>query len=249
MKTSITFLLLGLLVISSCGGSAKLPAVSGYDAELARCLKLSEKKKYQATVDCLEVFKSRYPASGQSAEADLLIADNYFRQKEYLLAAESYQHFIKQYPYHDKQDYAYYKSGQAYLKESPRSIARDQQYLQLAAQNFSILNQYFSQSPYYEIAQSEYRKSLNRLAAREYYVGHFYYKYGEYLSSIPRFINIVRNYPGVGFDEKSFYYLIEASIQTNQAELAKQSFLAFEQRYPQSSLVKKARQKMLAAFK
>lgn len=230
----------------SCGKD-KIAPVSGKDAELNRCLKFSAKKQYKEAVDCLEVYKSRYQGDG-AAEADLYIGDNYFRQKEYLLAAETYQQFLKDNPYHPKQDYGYFKSGMSYYLDAPKAIDRDLGHLDLAAKNLALVGQYFPDSTYANDAATFYQKALSKLAAKEFYVARFYFKYGEYLASIPRFDKILREYPGVGYDEKCFYYLITASIKTKQAELARQAFLVFEQRYPQSSLVKDIRQKLIGAF-
>ncbi len=243
------FLLITSFVSCGGGGNKRLPPVSGMDAELTRCMQLSSHKKYQDAVACLDVFKSRYPNTPQSASADLVIGDNYFNKKEYLLAAETYQSFLKNNPYHDKQDYAYFKSGMAYLKDSPKAIDRDQQYLETAAQNFSMVGRYFPNSQYLHESEDFYKKTVGRLAAREYYVGRFYYKYGELLSSIPRFTNVVKNFAGVGYDERSFYYLVMVGIRTNQPELARQAYLAFEQRFPNSGLVKSAKGKLVGAFK
>src|SRR3989338_4850188 len=115
------------------------PAPQGENAELNYCLQMAQKKKYEETVNCLEAFKSRHPSSPGAQEADLIIADNYFRKKDYLLAAETYQDFIKNNPYHSKADYAYYKSGISYLKNTPKAVGRDQQYLDLAVKNFELV--------------------------------------------------------------------------------------------------------------
>lgn len=218
-----------------------MPASAGDSAELNRCLKLSAKKKYEQAVECLEVYKSRFPGGDRAASADLHIADSYFRQKEYLLAAETYQEFIRLYPFHPKQDYAYYQSGMAYLRDNPKAIDRDQEYLDLAAQNFSMVIRYFPNSPYHRLAEQQYRRALSKQAHKHYYVGRFYYKYSEYLAAIPRFAEIVQNFPGLGYDEKSFYYLITALKKTNQPSKAKEVLLVFENRYPDSSWLKKAR--------
>lgn len=238
-------LLVFILGFAHCGDK-KLPPVSGKDAELTRCLQYSQKKQYKEAVDCLEVYRSRYQGEGGD-DADLYIGDNYFRQKEYLLAAETYQQFLKDNSYHPKQDYAYFKSGMAYYLDAPKSVDRDLGQTDLAAQNLAIVGRYFPSSPYANDAASHHQKALAKMAAKEFYVARFYYKYGEYLASMPRFDKILREYPGVGYDEQSFYYLIMAGIKTNQPEFARQVFLAFEQRYPQSKWVQSARQKLLSA--
>lgn len=245
MRTFFLIFLFPLFfLLTSCGGGRRPPVASGTDIELSRCLHLSAKKRYTEAVECLEVFKSRYPGSDQATEADLLIGDSYFRQKEYLLAAETYQEFIRRNPNHPKLDYAYYRSGQAYLKENPKAIDRDQQHLDLAVQNFHAVAEYFPGSAYSQIGQEQYKQALSRQAQKHYYVGRFYYKYGEYLAAASRFAQIVTRYPGVGYDEKSFYYLINSLIKTGEKDRALQALQVFEGKYPTSEWVKSARDKL-----
>ncbi|MBI4410884.1 MAG: outer membrane protein assembly factor BamD [Deltaproteobacteria bacterium] len=242
---SLLFILAGLaLVCPACGGGSLRPPTADADAELNYCLKLSAKKKYEEAVECLEIYKSRHRADSRAADADLLIGDSYFRQKEYLLAAETYKQFLERYPSHPKADYAYYKTGLAYLEDTPKAIDRDQQYLQSAVQSFAIVPKYFPGSPYAKLAEQKYAEARSKQARRHFYVARFYYKYGEYKASIPRFVTIIDEYPKSGLDEKSFYYLTLSCVKTNEMDKARQVVSAFEQRYPESPWLKKAKGKI-----
>ena len=237
------FLIALVFVFSTaCGGARRPPVAGGQNQELSHCLQLASQKKYKESIECLEVFKSRYPSGEAASEADLMIADTYYRQHEYLLSAESYQDFIRANPTDPKVDYAYHRSGLAYLKENPKPIDRDQQYIDLAVQNFHTVVEYFPNSPYASVALSEYRKALSRQAKKHFYVGRFYYKYGEYLSAIGRFEEIVAHFPDSGYDEKSFNYLISAYKKTNQKDRAEAALAAFADRFPRS--VKKMKGKV-----
>lgn len=233
-----------VLSLGACGGGSLRPPTADADAEMNRCLKLSAKKKYEEAVECLEIYKSRHRADNRAADADLLIADSYFRQKEYLLAAETYKQFLERYPSHPQADYAYYKSGLAYLEDTPKAIDRDQQYLDLAVQNFAIVPKYFPGSAYGRLAQQKHAEARAKQARRHFYVARFYYKYGEYKASIPRFVAIIDEFPRSGLDEKSFYYLTMACVKTSEPDKARQVVSAFEQRYPQSPWLKKARERI-----
>lgn len=242
MAQSLSLALVVILSIgSACGTARKKTVAANADQEINRCLKLSSKKKYQQAVECLEVFKSRYPSGSKAAEADLMIADNHYRQKEYILAAEAYQEYVRRHSFHAKVDYAYYKSGLSYMNELPTVISRDQQYLDLAVKNFEMVHRHFPDSPYSKISGEKYGKARSRQAKRHYTIARFYYKYGEYLASIPRFLEVVVDFPGLGYDEKSFYYLILAYLKTNQLDLAEGVLSTFNERFPQSSLMKRAR--------
>lgn len=241
LRFSFVIFCLGFLVVS-CGNKDARTLHSGkHDLEINRCLELSNKKKYKSAVDCLEVYKSRFANNQDAQEADLLIGDNYFNRKEYLVAAEVYQDFIRQYPYHSKVDYAYYKSGLAYLEKSPKSIDRSDEYTDLAEQNFKKLIQFFPNSVYADPAKEYHQQVRQKLASKEFYVAKFYFKNKEYLASIPRFSVILREYPGTGFDQRSFYHLITAYAKTNQEDQAIKIYEVFEKNFPGSQWVVKSR--------
>lgn len=235
--------LLLLLSCAACSTTAKRkPATpSGAAAELKHCLQLSAQKKQTEAVNCLEAFKSRYPDSEAAAEADLLIADSYFRKKDYLLAAESYNDFIKEYPHAPKLDYAYYKAAQSYFLDTPKVIGRDQQYLDLAAQNLSLLIDAFPSSPYYKLAQQFALQVRTKQAKKDYSIAKFYYNFKEYRACVPRFAEIVDKYGGTIYDPPSFYYSIVAYKKLKEKEKARGALNLFEQRYPKSRWLHRAR--------
>ena len=216
-----------------------------YDAKLppakllAQCQKLSQDKKYEKATNCLEALKGRYPGSTQANAANLDIADNQFRQKEYLLAAETYRNFIKLNPVSPRLDYAYYRAGLCYLKETPKAIDRDQQYLGDAIRYFEIVIKYFPHSQYSAVNQEKWEKARRRVASRIYYIGRFYYQQGQYLASVPRFEEVYNNYPGLGIDEKALYYLGLSHIRLSQKLEALDVYIVLESRFPKSSYARR----------
>ncbi len=225
IRQVVVFGLMGLFIFTTaCLEEGKRRPVSSgnVDGELNRCLSLASRKKYEDAVECLEIFKSRYPSGDKAASADLLIADSYFRKKDYLVAAEAYQEFLRQYPTHAKAAYAYFQSGLSYLR----------------------VVEYYPDSDMFRPAQHELHRALGRMAARDYYIARFYYRFGEYKASILRFEEIVTKYPGVGYDEKSFYYLVLAHIRSGQIDQARRASEIFADRFPRSPLAKKMTQKV-----
>lgn len=219
------------------------------EAEIQQCIKLSDKKKFKDAIDCLELFKTRFPKSQWGIESELMIGDNYFRQKEYLLAADSYQAFIKIHPMHPKVDYAYYKTGLSYLKYSPKAIARDQEYLEPSISNFEIVKTNFPDSTYSELNQNYLTEARKKIAERNFYVGRFYFKTGEYIAAIPRFLEIANNYKDSGMGAEALYYAGTANIRLKKLENAKENFSKLSLEYPNSKYTKYLERELLSAVK
>lgn len=222
-----------LLLLSACAKKPLLSGAKNGDEAFQECHALSEKGNYEKSNECFELLKSRFGGSRAALEADLEIGDNYFRKKDYLLAAETYLSFIKLHPNSDKIGYADYRIGLSYLRESPKPIDRDQQhledsihYLELALDN--------TEGDLKDLSREKWREARTRIAKRHYYIGRFYRRTGEYLSAIPRFQEIVTSYAGLGLDEKALYYLGDSYLQLANKEKGLEILSVFEKHFPQS---------------
>lgn len=228
------------LVLLSCGGGNKISlARSKEQKDLGQCLELLKNKKRDKAIQCLEAYKSRHYGEASGILADLSIADAHFDKKEYLVAAEAYEIFIQTNPYHERIAYAYYRGGLGYLKASPKSIDRDQTYLDGAVRMLQTVVSYYKNSEYASEAQTVLNEARLKQAKRHFYVGRFYYRFKEYLAAAPRFQAIVTEYSQLGLDEESFYYLIQSLRRTGQKDLAEEYLQVFKESYPGSRYVKR----------
>jgi outer membrane protein assembly factor BamD len=164
-----------------------------------------------------------------------MIGDAYFDKKDYLLAAESYAAFIKLHPFSHRLDYAFYRRGVALFKESPKAIDRDQQYLSEAIENLAVVIRRYPNSAYREPALKYYREARLRLAKRNMYVGHFYFRTGEYKSCIPRLKEVATQYRDTGLAPEALYMLTVANLKLDDKDGARTTFSAMSTEYPEGS--------------
>jgi len=235
------------IFLSSCAKDVPSFKQGDAEGELKNCIWLLQNKKFEDGVQCLEILKARHPGSMAARDAELAVGDAYFRKKDYLSAVEAYQSFVRLYPTHPKVGYAYYKIGLSYLKESPKAIDRDQTYLFEAERYLKISISRFGDTNYHALAKKYLNDTRLRLAKREFYIGRFYYRTGEYISSVPRFRAIVEEYPDAGLNEKSLYYMTIASIRLKELEDARVSFTMLSTKFPSSKFTKKAEGKLIRA--
>lgn len=231
-----------LLVLAGTGCGKKEFKFTGDETDaqaIQKCLKLSEKKKYAEAVECLEIFKSRFPESTYALEAELKIADSYYNKKDWLLAAESYKLYARLHPNSDKLDYAWYRAGLSYEKLLPKSIDRDQSNLPDAEEAFATVFRRFPASPYAEQAQGKYDAIKGRGAKKNMYVGRFYFKNGEYRAAIPRYLEVLQDYPGLGYDEEALYRLALSYHRLKIDEKAKGAAQLMAEKFPGRPKTKK----------
>lgn len=238
----MAFIIIVVFLASALGACAHKSAIptGSADTQIQSCLKLSEKKHFEEAIECLGALKARYPKSPEGQEAELRIGDNYYRKKDYLLAAESYKTFIKLHPLHERVDYAYYRLGASYLAQTPKSVDRDQQYLDDAISTLKIVTQSFPGSTYRDLAERDLAKARLKQARHEFYVGNFYYRTGEYISAFPRFMNVAQQYPDSGLGPLSLYKAIHAAVALKEYDRARDAFSLMSTQFGNSPLTVRA---------
>ncbi len=249
MKKSTIFLALVLIL---AGGCAKQSVTIGRDSpetEIRKCTKLMDDKDFEEAIQCLEMFKARFANTAIAQEAELAIGDTYYNKKEYLLAAESYLAFIKLYPTHPKRDYAHYRAGASYFREAPKAIDRDQEYLEKAIEQLATVVRRYSNSAYFNQSMTILNEALKRVARRNFYVGRFYYRTGEYLACLPRFYIVASDFPESGLADRSLYLMTVANIKLGRLDDARATFSKMSVDYPSSKWTKRAEGKMKSATK
>lgn len=235
----VPLLLIGMAG-GACGGGRAVRRAQTEDAELNRCLRFSAKKHYAEAVECLESFKSRYPGSDRAIEAELRIGDSYFRKKDYLLAIENYQQFIKLHPDHPRIDYAYYRTGLANLKATPNAIDRDQGRLGDAIEAFGTVWQSYGQSPYAKVAFSNYQKARAQAAEQNLYVARFYSRTGEYRATLPRLNEIIDQFSDLPIAAEAASLKIKSHLVLGEVTQAETTLAFLQEKFPDHSLTIKA---------
>lgn len=243
----LEFLIALSMLLAGCAKEIVPVGKGDPTGEFKACLDLSAKGKYEDAIQCMEMFKARYPKTPEGIEALIKIGDAQFSKKEYLLAAESYQAFIRLYPTHSRVDYAYYRTGVSYFKESPKAIDRDQEYLTNAIDNLKVVVLQYPRSDYFVPSEATLNVALKRIARRHFYVGKFYYKTGEYIACISRFREVAEVFPNSGLADLSLYYVVEANLKLKRIEDAKNAYSELAMRYPRSKYLDKTERHLLKA--
>lgn len=209
-----TLILLGLVLTLSvgCFGKKQNPLAP----ELAqKAMKEYNKKRYNQAIETFEKLLDWYPFDKLATLAEFKIAEAHFNMKEYDEAVLYYRDFIKLHPRNEAVPYVMFQIAQAYYKRVD-TIDRDQDNAKLALGAFRNLIQKFPDSEYALKAKEPIKECLASIAGHEIYVGRFYYKSKHYEAARARFEGVLKNYPGLGFDEKATEYI--AMCDTKIAE-------------------------------
>jgi outer membrane protein assembly factor BamD len=199
------------LVLSGCGWWSK-------KSEIARELERTpeslmtegidnyQRKKYEKAIEAFQKLKDRYPYNQYAILAELKLADSYFLNKDYELAAMAYRDFEKLHPTNEIISYVVFQLGMCYFKQMP-TIDRDQSYAFRAIQEFGRLIKNFPQSEYVSQAQTNLIVAKKNLVSHEFYIGEFYFKGEKYEAALARFESIPQQFPDTPHPPKLTEYI------------------------------------------
>jgi outer membrane protein assembly factor BamD len=251
---------LGLLAAGSaaCGGSVRDNGTTAHveysvsaQQNYERGMKKLQDESWIEAVRFFQFVKSRFPYSKFAVLADLRLADAALGAESYLEAIDQYKVFIKFHPTHEmvENGYAAYKIGDAYFHMlpdewflAPPAFEKDQTSAHDASRELQNVIKNYASSPYAKKAKDLYDKTARLLAAHEYYVAEFYWKRNQPMGTVLRLRNLLKNYPGVGYDESSLYLLGQAYVKIGKKDDAKKSLQTLIERYPKSDKAGDAKQ-------
>jgi outer membrane protein assembly factor BamD len=210
-KRGFILLVVGFFLLSAggCGwfsSSTKEEPEQSADALIQEGLDAYQLKKYERATEAFQKLKDRFPYSQYAVLAELKLADSYYLNKDYELAATSYKEFEKMHPTNEVIAYVVFMLGMSYFKQMP-TIDRDQSKALLAVQEFDRFSKGYPQSEYVTQAKINREEAQKNVVAHEFYIGEFYLKKGDYRAALGRFEGIIKQYPQTPHPPKLQSYL------------------------------------------
>ncbi len=177
MRKSLLVLSIILLFLPSCTKKAVKPVDNPGDLYVQGVEQMKKKKWDNAVADFAKVRES-FPFDPIAVVAQIKQGDAYFEKKDYQLAGGTYEDFVNSYPDDENAAYALHRLGECYEKQA-LTVERDQAITLKAIERFTFLKNRYPASPYAKDADAHIAALTQKLAAREFYVGEFYYRIGQ----------------------------------------------------------------------
>jgi outer membrane protein assembly factor BamD len=200
-----------------------------------------------------EAVRSKFPYLEAAREAELRLADTDFEAERYIEARERYQSFVKLHPTHPKADYASYRAALCFYKEMPSdflfippSYEKDQAAVTGTARAMGDFIRQYPNSPYIPEAKKHEDEARRRLAQHELYAADFYKRREKWAAVAGRLSVVIRDYSGLGYDERALFGLHEAYGQLKDPEKAKAALQLIIERMPGTDAAARA-QKLLGS--
>lgn len=167
-------------------------------------------------------------------QAQYLLAESYYNNRQYLIAASEYQRYATFYPRSERRENAEFKRALSYYQMSPR-FKLDQTYTRQAVERFRLFNSRYPDSELVADASSYIEELREKLARKQYEAAKFYMRTNRYQAAAVYHDIVIDTYPETEWAERSLVDQIEAyilfadnSIQARQKERYEKAVESYE---------------------
>jgi len=185
-----------------------------------KSLELQVKEAYQEGVEFLNngdvLFAAKkfnqaemlFPQANSAPQSALMAAYSYYTQDYYGDAIAELKRFLKVYPSHKDLGYVYYLLAVCYYEQIVDE-KKDLQSIINAKENFNIIIKNYPNSEYAIDAEFKIDLIDDILAAKEMYLGRYYFDRKKWIPAINRFREIIDNYDTTIYAEEALHRLVE----------------------------------------
>ena len=149
-----------------------------------------------------------FPQSKWAPKSTLMAAYAYYSQDYYFDAIEELNLFLRKYPNHEDINYAHYLLGISYYEQIVDE-KKDLQSIINAKENFNIILKNYPNTEYAIDAEFKIDLIDDILAAKEMYLGRYYFDRKKWIPAINRFREIIDNYDTTIYAEEALHRLVE----------------------------------------
>lgn len=216
-----------ILILASCSKEEARKSVIK-----EKSLDLQVLETYEEGMNYLEEGDAIYAAS-KFNEAELLFPQSEWAPKSALMAAYAYysqdylkdaiaelDRFLKVYPKHKNLDYVYYLLAISYYEQIVDE-KKDLQSIIKAKQYFEIVIRDYQKTSYALDAEFKIDLINDILAAKEMYIGRYYFEKKKWISAINRFQTIINDYETTIYAEEALHRLVEVHYTIGLKDEAK----------------------------
>lgn len=237
----------GVIGVMGCaGGAPSIPEAP--DQILTKGDSHYQKRKWYQAQELYRGFLQRHPGHDRSDYAQFMLAESYFADEEYGLAAVEYRILVTNYGYSEYVDDAYLKEAVSLFEQAP-DYAKDQTKTYEALDKLNQFVRVFGSSPLLPKAVDYVERIQSKLARKELDNAMFYIKTKRRASAIIYLDKIIEDYPNNEYWARALYH--KAKLLYDGGEDLEEAARLLSQvvAYPQDVDIKPAAEELLRALR
>jgi outer membrane protein assembly factor BamD len=202
-----------------------------------RGLDLEKNERYEEAAEKFKEVRNKFPYSKVTTDAELKLADVYYKQESFPESQIAYQSFKDLHPKHASIDYVTFQLAMSYYGQLPSTIDRDLTLSQKAITYFDEVMTSYPNSKHFKEAKEKKQDVRTKLASKEEYIADFYFKREKYESALGRYEDLLEDYPNLGFDEKALFRATFSAHKAGQLDKSNKYFTKLKEKYPNSPFI------------
>jgi outer membrane protein assembly factor BamD len=190
MPVRLTLAVLALAALAACSGQRRL----SHDEYYREAAAAFADENYPVAITRYKELLDQHPFSEHAEEAELRIAQGYYRKGSYAEAIAALNDFQRMHPMSPHLPEVYYLLGRSYMDQMT-TIDRDQSASENAHGWFRVVIDRYPESSFAEQAREEIATCREALAEHELYIAEFYLKRKNLKAVENRVKGILETYP------------------------------------------------------
>ncbi|KJV69520.1 outer membrane protein assembly factor BamD [Candidatus Neoehrlichia procyonis] len=184
-------------------------------------------KKYENAIKTFAEIENLYPFSELAIKGNLIAAVANYQISDYASANALVDDYIQMYPNSENIDFAYYlRIISKYMQI--QDIDLDQKVASEVLDLSSEFIKLFPDSEYVAVVKDKLTNVRHHVAGKEFSIGNFYLKRGEYVAALKRFNVILAQYNDTGYFPESVYRIYEIYLALGDEQTSHKYLLMLE---------------------
>lgn len=242
-KIAVLIILYTLTTLSSCKDAMYVMKSPNKHYKYAMAMKWNKEENYVQSIPVIENLLADYKGTDTGEQLYFILAESYFKNKDYIVAAYHYKTFKDLYSRNPNAELASMRLADCYKNEVPR-LELEQSDTEKAIEYYNVFLSEYPNSSYTEQALTNLKSLKRRLELKALDAANLYYKTGNYRAAAVTYKNVLNKFPEIEEYEflmykitKSYYKFAEQSIlskQSNRYETTLNEGISFINRFPNS---------------
>lgn len=186
------------LFLQSCGGATDVSKLTTSEERFRAGMQAMAKGDYLTARQLFETIRLQDPASEYADDAQYYLAESYYLNEEYKLAAFEYNRLRSQFSTSPFFRLALFKAGESYMMGAP-PYDRDQHDTKVAIEQFRAFLDFYPNDSLSQPAKARIFTLRNRLAQKDFAAAEQYVKIAEFRAAIIYFDKVIDEYQGTDY--------------------------------------------------
>ncbi len=214
LKTIVSVLIISILLLSCSKKVEKISEIKENNLESQMIEAYREGVKELKRGDVLFAAKKfneaemLFPQSDLAPQAALMAAYSYYSQNYYADSIAELNRFLRVYPNHQNIAYAEYLIGLNYYEQIVDE-KKDFNSIQKSKEIFLLVTKKYPNTDFSIDAEFKLDLIYDILAAKEMYIGRYYFEKNKWIAAINRFKYVIDNYERTVYVEEAIHRLVE----------------------------------------